>query len=271
MNVEVSNVTFTYPSGVTALRDVSLSLTRGEAVALIGENGAGKTTLARHLNGLLKPDSGRVLVGEWDTREHTVAQMARRVGYAFQNPDEQLFARRVWDEVAFGPRNLGLPQEQIEQRVQTMLQKVGLSGVEEIHPYDLSQAERRLVSLAAVLAMETPVVLLDEPTMGLDRAGQRRIGQIVEGLKAEERTVITITHDMDFCADHFARIVVMADGRIQADGPAEEILVREELLAAAGVEPPQLVRLGRGIGLPEVPLTIEGFLEIYERWRQEKE
>lgn len=264
MKILVDALTFTYPGNVLALDGVSLKVTTGEALALIGENGAGKSTLARHLNGLLQPDKGSVHVGEWDTREHTVAQMAHRVGFAFQNPDDQLFARTVHEEVAFGPRNLGRSEAETTAAVATALEQVGLAGRADAHPYDLSVAERKLVSLAAVLAMKTPILVLDEPTTGQDAAGIQRIGAIVEQLKAEKHTVLAITHDMEFCADHFGRVVVMADGQIIADGPARQILGQSELLARADVQPPQLVLLAQALGLPGTPLTLAGFLDLYE-------
>ncbi|MFW5941206.1 MAG: energy-coupling factor ABC transporter ATP-binding protein [Chloroflexota bacterium] len=271
MNLSVKDVYFTYPSGVTALQGVTLAIDSGESVAIIGENGAGKTTLAKHFNGLLKAGRGDVHVGEWNTRDHTVAQLAARVAYAFQNPDEQLFARRVWDEVAFGPRNLGVEQEALEERVAQALAAVGLEGQDDSHPYDLSQPERRLVSLAAVLAMQTPVLLLDEPTTGLDVEGIRRVGNVVEELKAKGHTVLTITHDMDFCADYFARVVVMTGGRVVADGPAPEILTQKRLLENAGVEPPQLVRLAMALDLPGAPVTADQFLENYAHRQNNEE
>ena len=264
MNITVDNVTFIYPGDVLALDRVSLTVTSGETLALIGENGAGKSTLARHLNGLLTPGEGRVRVGEWDTREHTVAQLARRVGFAFQNPDDQLFARTVRDEVAFGPRNLGRSETEVRAAVDEALAQVGLARCADDHPYDLSVAERKLVTLAAVLAMNTPVLVVDEPTTGQDAAGIRRIGEILDRLKAEERTVIAITHDMEFCADHFGRVVVMADGQILADGAADDILRRRELLARADVRPPQLVQLAEALGLSRTPLTQTHFLDLYE-------
>lgn len=264
MKILVDDVTFTYPGNVLALDRVSLTVATGEALALIGENGAGKSTLARHLNGLLQPDQGKVLVGEWDTREHTVAQMAHRVGFAFQNPDDQLFARTVGEEVAFGPRNLGRSEVETAAAVEAALEQVGLAGRVGAHPYDLSVAERKLVSLAAVLAMQTPILVLDEPTTGQDATGVQRIGTIVEQLKEEGRTVLAITHDMEFCADHFNRVVVMADGQITADGPAGQILRQTELLVRADVQPPQLVLLAQALGLPGTPLTLAGFLDLYE-------
>lgn len=260
MTILVEDVSFTYPSGTQALRGVSLRVSPGESVAIVGENGAGKTTLAKHLNGLLKPGEGRVTIGDWDTREHTVAKMAARIGYVFQNPDDQIVERTVGDEVAFGPRRLGQPEAERQANVAAALEMVGLTSVTTIHPYDLTAAQRKLVTLASVLAMQTPIVIFDEPTMGQDAGGMALIGGIVERLKTEGRTVLAITHDIDFCAAHFGRTIVMADGQVLADGPAAEALTRADVLATTNVEPPQLVRLAQALGLARAPLTIEGFV-----------
>lgn len=248
--LSVKNVSFSYPSGVQALRDVSLEVAPGESVALIGQNGAGKTTLARHLNGLLQPGAGTVTVGDWSTREHTVAQMARRVGYVFQHPEHQIFNRTVRDEIMVGPRNLGFDAEHTAQVVEQALMATGLSAVAEQHPHDLMPALRKRVTLASVLAMETPIVVLDEPTTGQDAQGLRLIGAVVAQLLAEGRTVIMISHDIDFCADHCRRLVVLSEGRVLLDGPAELVFARPDLLAQSAVEPPQLARLAERLGLP---------------------
>lgn len=268
MNLVIENVGFTYPGGAEALRDVSLQITPGEAVAIIGENGAGKTTLVKHFNGLLKPNHGRVTVGDWDTREHTVAKLAARVGFMFQNPDDQIVERTVGGEVAFGPRNLGQSAPDAMANAAAALERVGLAAESATHPYDLTAPQRKLVTLAAVLAMQTPIIILDEPTMGQDARGVALIGQIIDSLVAEGRTVIIITHDIDFCAAHFRRVVVMADGRVLADGPAGEVLARAELLATTNVEPPQLVRLAQSIGLPGAPLTVDAFVDALRAGNQ---
>jgi len=260
LNLVIDDVSFTYPAGAEALRGVSLRVAEGEAVAIIGENGAGKTTLVKHLNGLLKPTRGRVTVGDWDTQDHTVAQMAARVGYVFQNPDDQIVERTVTDEVAFGPRRLGQPEADVLANSAAALEKVGLANEARTHPYDLSMPQRKLVTLASVLAMRTPALIFDEPTMGQDARGVALIGDIIEELKRERRTVIIISHDIDFCAAHFERVVVMADGRVLLDGPAPEVLTRADLLATTNVEPPQLVRLAQALGLPAAPLTIDGLI-----------
>lgn len=267
MNLIVKDVHFTYPSGAYALRGVSLSLGSGESVAIIGENGAGKSTLAKHLNGLLEADKGDVLVGDVNTRDRTVAQMAPQVGFVFQNPDEQVVERRVHDEVAFGPRHIGQSDEEIERNVTAALEMVGLSDEADTHPYDLSASQRKLMTLASVLAMQTPVVVFDEPTMGQDSRGIAIVAAVIESLKAGGRTLLTITHDIDFCAAHFERVVVLADGQLLADGPAAEILGQTDLLAQTHVTPPQLVRLAQGLGLPATPLTTDEFVTALENGR----
>lgn len=258
--VEFADLHFRYPSGVEAVRGVSLSVAAGERVAIVGENGAGKTTLVRHLNGILRPTSGTVLVGETPTAGQTIAQLAARVGYVFQNPDEQLFAGTVTADVEFGPRNLGCSPEEAAARAASALAAVHLQDEAGAHPHHLSLSERKRVALAGVLAMRTPVVVLDEPTTGQDARGVELIAGIVESLSDAGRTVIAITHDMDFCAEHFDRVVVLADGQVQADGDAREVFGRTESLGRAAVEPPQLLRLATHLGWRERPLTPAEFV-----------
>jgi energy-coupling factor transport system ATP-binding protein len=240
-----------------------MAIQDGEAVAIIGQNGAGKTTLVKHFNSLLQPTSGSVWVGDWDTRDKSAAQLAHRVGYVFQNPDDQLFQSSVRAEVMFGPKNLGMPQNQIDTRTQGALRTVDLGWATDRHPYDLSPGERKRVALAAVLAMDTPALVLDEPTTGQDHVGVALVGEIVEGLKAQGKTVITITHDIDFCAEHFERVVVMASGKILLDGESRSVLAQADLLAHSFVEPPQLVRLAKRLAMDFVPLNVEEFIEAW--------
>jgi energy-coupling factor transport system ATP-binding protein len=271
MRLEVCGASFRYPTGVLALDAIRLTIESGEAVALIGENGAGKTTLAKLLNGLLRPTSGSVLVDGRDTREHTAAQLSRVVGFVFQNPDDQLFARTVFEEVAFGPRNQRLPDSEVRSRVSRSLEEVGLAAAAERHPYDLTAPERKRVALAAALAMRAPVLILDEPTIGQDAGGVQRLGELVDRLHAEGRTLITITHDLDFCLEHFDRVVVLAGGRILAEGPAAEVLRQADLLLRAQVEPPELVRLALGLGWDTMVRTPEAFAEALAEQRGGKE
>lgn len=259
MRLELRDVRFQYATGVLALDGVSLTVESGEALALVGENGAGKTTLVKLFNGLLRPTAGDVLVNDQDTLGQTVAQLARHVGFVFQNPDDQLFARSVRDEVAFGPRNLRLGEAEVRARVEQALDAVGLRGAIDRHPYDLAIPERKLVALAAALAMHTPVLILDEPTIGADSQGVEQLGVLVDRLHGEGRTLVSITHDLDFCLRHFDRVAVMAGGRILADGPAPDVLRRVDLLRQAQVEPPELVQLALGLGWDTMARTPEAF------------
>lgn len=260
MDISFDSVHYSYPSGVAAVRGVSLAVPSGQRLAILGQNGAGKTTLVRHLNGIFRPSSGTVHIGDWTTEDKAISDLSARVGYVFQNPDEQLFARTVRADVAFGPKNLGFDEATVDRLVAEALDRTGLSIHADAHPHHLSLSERKRVALAAVLAMETPVVVLDEPTTGQDERGVRLIAEIVHWLASEGRTVIAITHDMDFCAENFERVVAMAQGQIQADGTPEEVFAQDEALALAAVEPPQLVRLEKELGWQSTPLAVDGFV-----------
>lgn len=264
MNIEVKELYFTYPAGVEAIRGVSLDIHSGEQVALVGQNGSGKTTLVRHFNGLLKPTRGTVHIGDWDTRQQSVAKLARRVGYVFQNPDEQLFCKTVQEEVSFGPRNLKYPAEKIEALIADALAMTELEKEKETNPYDLSPTWRKMVAIASVVAMDTPLVILDEPTTGQDAASVTRITGVVAALRERSKTVITITHDIDFCAENFERIIALSQGKVLLDGPVNDVLAQDEILAVTYVSPPQLTRLGKKLGLPVTVCNQEEFLAAYK-------
>lgn len=263
MKIEISNLQFTYPSGVQALNGISLRIETGEQVAIIGQNGAGKTTLVRHLNGLLQPANGQILIGDWNTKEHSVAKLAHRVGYVFQNPDEQLFSKSVETEVAFGPKNLGYHGDQLDALVNDALTMTELADKMETNPYDLSATWRKLVALASVISMNTDIVILDEPTTGQDAVNVARIANVIKTLRERGKTVITITHDIDFCAENFERVIALAQGKILLDGTANEVLGEEEILATTYVEPPQLTRLGKRLGFKETVRNQEEFLQAF--------
>lgn len=270
MKLTFKGVSFTYPTGVRALDGIELSINSGEFVAIVGENGAGKTTLVKMLNGLLRPQEGRVIVGNWNTEEYSTAQLADRVGFLFQNPDEQLFERTVWREISFGPRNLGFSEHKVNGNTKAALKTVGLLGKAEHNPYDLEPFERKLLALAATLAMNTPVLVLDEPSIGQDAAGRHRIGRILQDLHKMGRTILLISHDLDFCAENAERAIVMADGRILVDGPAARVFSQTEILQKAALFPPQLVRLAQTLKLPATPLKVNQFVTAYSNWRSRK-
>lgn len=252
--------------GVRALDGVDLRIGPGERVALIGQNGSGKTTLVRHLNGLLRPTEGRVTVDGADAASLTVAQLAARVGLVFQDPDRQIFAGSVRDEVEFGPRNLGRSGDEMRAAVASALEATGLAGDERTNPYDLGGSRRKLLALASVLAMRTPVVVLDEPTTGQDARGVARVRAIVESIVAEGRTVIAISHDMRFVAEAFERVIVMRAGRILLDGPPDEAFAADawQALESTYLEPPLAARIGHRLGLGSTP-TDGGLIEALGR------
>ena len=241
--IEVKNVYFTYPNGVEALRGVSLRIDKGEFVAIMGQNGAGKTTLVKHFNGLLKPTKGEVIVDGVNTKETSVATLARKVGYVFQNPDHQLFCETVEKEIAFALKNFGFDEELIKKRVDWALNLLGLTQYRESSPFMLSGGERKRLALASVLAWDPEVVILDEPTIGQDYAQKEKLRQFILQLRAQGKTIVIVTHDVEFVADCSPRVVLMANGRIVADGKAEEILTNPKLLAEASVVPPQVTQI----------------------------
>lgn len=261
MNIRVEDLSFTYPGGVDALVGISLEIGVGEQVAVVGQNGAGKTTLVKHFNGLLQPTRGEVWVGDWNTSKTSVSKLASRVGYVFQNPDEQLFCKTVADEVAFGPLNLGYDAGKAEALCAEALALTELSDRARSNPYDLSPTWRKMVALASILSMDTPIVVLDEPTTGQDRASVARIAHVVASLRERGKTVIAITHDIDFCAENFARVIALAQGNVLLDGPAAEVLGQEDILAKTYVDPPQLTRLGKRLGIERTILNQGDLLE----------
>ncbi|WP_448542505.1 ABC transporter ATP-binding protein [Roseiflexus sp.] len=215
--VVLDEVAFTYPNGIEALRGVSLTVRRGERIALVGRNGAGKSTLVRHLNGLLRPSRGRALVGGVDTRTTTVARCARHVGIVFQDVRNQLFARTVREEVRFGPRNLGFAPDRIDALTEAAIDALELRDVIDEHPYDLPPARRRLVAIAAVLAMDPPLLVLDEPTAGLDNAAIALLARLIADLAQHRRSVLIVSHDLDFCYETLDRVILLRDGQVALD------------------------------------------------------
>ena len=262
MNIKITNLHFSYSPAVHALKGISLTINAGEQVAIVGQNGAGKTTLVRHFNGLLKPTSGIVMIGDWDTTKHSVAKLASRVGYVFQSPDEQLFSRDVLTEVQFGPKNLGYEKNKLDELVKRALSLTELNDKTETNPYDLSPTWRKMVALASIIAMDTPIVIFDEPTTGQDYANISRIANVIAELKKAGKTVITITHDIDFCAENFERVIALSNGRVLLDGETHEVLGQEEILAQTYVDPPQLTRLAKRLGLSKVVINQEEFLHV---------
>jgi energy-coupling factor transport system ATP-binding protein len=252
---------FTYPDGTRALDGLDLAIEAGECIAIVGQNGSGKSTLVRHFNGLLRASEGTVTVDGRAIGKRHVAELARLVGIVFQNPDRQIFAGRVRTEVAFGARNAGLSGDVLAARVAQALDAVGLGENIDANPYDLGFSKRKLLATASVLAMETPALVLDEPTTGQDAPGVERVRQIVADVSAAGRTVIAISHDMRFVAETFARVVVMRAGRIVLDGTPAEVFAEPNwpTLASTYLEPPLAARVGARAGVGSTP-TEEGLV-----------
>ncbi len=247
--LKAEELRYTYPTyDVEALRGIDLSIQEGEFSAILGQNGSGKTTLAKHFNGLLKPSSGHMWVQNKPTTEYSHRELARKVGYVFQNPDHQIFAGTVAEEVGFGLKMQGETSKKIERRVAEALEVVGLQGYEQKVPFALTKGERQRVAVASVLAAQPQVIILDEPTTGLDYRHQRNMMEMLKRLNQYGHTIIIITHSMWVATEYANRTIVMKDGRILSDGPTRAIFSDENKLAEASLSPPSLVRLSNWLG-----------------------
>jgi energy-coupling factor transport system ATP-binding protein len=253
--IDIQDLVHVYDGGTRAVDGVSLRIGDSERVAIVGQNGSGKSTLVRHLNGLLRPTEGRIILDGVDAASKRVAQLAATVALAFQDPDRQIFAGTVKAEVEFGPRNAGLRDAALAEAVDEALRATGLEADAGTKPYDLGYSRRKLLALASVMAMRTPVVVLDEPTTGQDARGVRRIEAIVRELGNAGRTVIAISHDMRFVADCFERMVVMRQGVVILDGSPADVFAQERWpeLASTYLEPPLAARTGAALGLASTP------------------
>ena len=233
--VEIKGLSHVYPDGTEAVRDVSLRITHGESVAIVGANGAGKSTLLHHLNGYLAPTSGIVRIGDYPLTSDTMREVRRTVGMIFQDPDDQLFMPTIYDDVAFGPFNLGLPRDEVERRVREALERLGIIHLKDKPPFKLSAGEKRRAAIATVLSMTPDILVLDEPTTGLDPLGRR---QIIAILKEFTHTKIIATHDLDLVLDLCPRTIVLNNGQVRSDGLTLEIFRDDELLAECHLERP---------------------------------
>jgi cobalt/nickel transport system ATP-binding protein len=233
--LELRGVGYAYPDGHQALRGIDLTIGAGDRVAVLGPNGAGKTTLVLTLNGILVPQHGTVAVGELPVVKANLAEVRRRVGIVFQDPDDQLFMPTVREDVAFGPSNLGWRTDEVDAAVAGALDVVGMTAAADRSPHHLSFGERRRVALASVLAMRPDVLVLDEPSSNLDPVARRELAEIVCGLDV---TVVLVTHDLPYALQLCDRAVVLDDGRMVADGPIAELLADEATMAAHRLELP---------------------------------
>lgn len=264
--LEANDLWFWYDEDVPVLRGVDLGVPRGQFLALVGANGSGKTTLVKHFNGLLRPGRGQVQVGGQDAAGHSIGELARQVGFLFQHPEHQIFSPTVRQELAFGPHNLGLSPAEADSQVQAALDRFDLAAVADQPPAILSYGLRRRVTLASLAAADPSVLVLDEPTVGLDATGRQETFDWLAELHAKGRTILLVSHDMTLVGEYAERVVVLHSGQVLADRKPTEVFQRTDLLDLASLVQPPVVALAQALwpqGLPEDCLTVEAFCAAY--------
>lgn len=252
--IHIEKLQFGYVKDTPVIKGIDLHL-QNKKTAIIGQNGSGKTTFVKLLKGLLRPDDGKMTVNGEDMAQKTVAQIAKTIGLVFQNPDDQIFKSTVLDEVMVGPLNIGQKPAEAKKYAQAALAKVGLVDVEQVNPYDLNLAQRKMIAIASIIAMDTAIIIFDEPTMGQDVAGKAIIKSVIAALADEGKLVLCILHDMDFAAEVFERIIVFNQGKVLLDGAAREVFSKKEILKQAALDQPQAMKIGQALGLPGDYLT----------------
>jgi len=258
--IKVSNLTFAYKKGGhPVLSGLNLEFDE-RSTAIIGQNGAGKTTFVKLLKSLLKPDDGQILIHHFDAKIKTAAEMARTIGLVFQNPNDQIFKRTVLEEVMFGPLNIKMDKHTAEKQAIKALKMVELDDKLEMNPHDLSLSEKKLLCIASVVAMDTDIVIFDEPTIAQDHYGKEKIRQIIQALKDQNKLVMTIIHDMDFVAENFERTIVFNEGRVLLDGDTRFVFSQKDILSKAKVEAPGITQLAEKLGIKNTILTVDEFI-----------
>jgi energy-coupling factor transport system ATP-binding protein len=259
--IEAENVHYSYPSKVEALKGVSITIKDGEFVAIMGQNGAGKSTFVKHFNGLLKPSKGTVRIDGVETTKSSVASLSRNVGFVFQNPDHQLFSETVEEEISFALKNFGFEQKVIEDRVTWALELLSLSQYRKTSPFLLSGGERKRVALASVLAWDPQTLILDEPTIGQDHEQKEKLRQFIMQMQTQKKTVVAVTHDVEFVAECNPRVVLMKEGKVVADGIGREILTNPAMLELSSIVLPQIAQVFAKLSALGLPKDI---IDIYE-------
>ncbi len=267
--IECKDLWHIYPGGVTALQEANLSIYRGEIVGVIGQNGSGKTTLVKHFNGLLKPTRGKVFIKGKDTAGMRIQQLAADVGYVFQNPNHQLFAKTVQEELEFGPRNLGVSKEEVIERREKAIEFFNLQELRDQHPYRIGFPLRKLVGMASIYTMRPDVFILDEPTTGQDNITTRIVYRLIERLRDEGSTIVCVAHDMILLAEVVERMVVLRNSLIIADTTPREVFSNRELMHSTHLIPPQVaeltLRLAEKKILDGIHLSVEETAKMLDR------
>jgi energy-coupling factor transporter ATP-binding protein EcfA2 len=264
--IKAEGLAYSYPGQVEALRGVDLEIRQGEFLAIVGQNGSGKTTLVKHFNGLLVPSEGLVTVEGKDTRAQGVFNLGQKVAYVFQNPDHQIFSETVYNEVAFSPRIRGCPEEEVQERVKEALEAVGLVGMEEEDPFSLTKGGRQRVAVASVLSARPDIIILDEPTTGLDYAEQRSMMELVARLNRQGHTIIFVTHSMWVVAEYAHRVIVLKDGQVLLDGSTRDVFAQEDKLRDTYLHPPQIVSFSNRLG--HTLLSVPEMVQCTQRTRR---
>jgi energy-coupling factor transport system ATP-binding protein len=272
--IEISQLVYEYPDGTLALRNINLDIYANQFVAFIGQNGAGKTTLAKCINGLLRPNAGSVRIEGLDTRERgTTKKIVTKVGYVFQNPDHQLFNNTIYKEIAYGPRNLGLNEKEVDERVREAAQVCGVEeGLFNEHPFFLTKGLRQRVAIASILAMRPRTIIVDEPTTGQDLRQSLEVMNFLRDLwQNEGHTIVIITHEMPIVAQYAQRVVALGKGQVLMDGSTREVFAEPELLAKTFVKPPQITRLAQGLGSHGIPKDVLSVPEMVTAFHEARE
>ena len=265
MAIEVKNISYTYPgSTVTAVENVSMKIEKGERVASIGQNGAGKSTTVKLMNNIYKPTSGEIIIDGINTKDQTTAQTAPHVGYVFQNPNDQIFNDDVIKEIEYVLRYWKLPEEEIKRRREEAIDVTGIRPYLEMHPFDIPLPIRKFLTIAVVVAVSPDYVILDEPTAGQDLWGCAQLRKVMDYLQSKGKTVITISHDMEYVAENFERVIVMAHKNVIADGKKEDIFYQRNELQEAYVKPPLSTQIAQEIGIKKKVLNMQELINCYK-------
>ena len=266
--LRAENLVHTYPTGVTALKGIDLDIYDNDRVSIIGQNGSGKTTIVRHFNGLLRPTSGKIFLDGEDTKDMSVRQMSRKVGYVFQNPSHQIFCTSVREELETAPKNYNFTPEEISKSVEEVIELMNLGDILDKHPMTLDYTTKKVVTIASILTFHPEVLIMDEPTGGLDEVGRRMLTKIINLMHENGHTVIMISHDMDYVAENSERIIVMSQGQVIDDGTPERVFTNKDIMSEAQIELPQITQLDMYLdstNLNKAILDVDHFVNKYKK------